>query len=253
MAMSRTRKTVLIITSIVVGLVLVALIGLAVVISAFRQNEPSIADNSVLTLRVAGSLPDYVPYDPLRKFFGATDQSLTNLILQFKKAKVDKRIKVVLLEIDMSGAGWGKSEEIRDAITDFRSSGKPVYAYLEYGMNKEYYIASACDKIYLAPPGELFITGLAADVMFFRGSLDKLGVYPDIFQIGKYKSAGDTFTQKQMTDAHRQYVNELLDDLFNRYLETIGKARKKSPAEMKTLIDNAPYNARDAQAAGLID
>jgi len=128
MAMSRTRKTVLIITSIVVGLVLVALIGLAVVVSAFRQNEPRIADNSVLTLHVAGSLPDYVPYDPLRKFFGSTDQSLTSLILQFKKAKVDKRIKIVLLEIDMSSAGWGKSEEIRDAIADFRTSGKPVYA-----------------------------------------------------------------------------------------------------------------------------
>ena len=70
MAMSRTRKTVLIITSIVVGLVLVVLIGLAVLVAAFRQSEPSIADNSVLTLRVAGSLPDYVPDDPLRKFFG---------------------------------------------------------------------------------------------------------------------------------------------------------------------------------------
>ena len=132
-------------------------------------------------------------------------QSLSNLVLQFKKAKVDNRIKAVVLEIDMSGAGWGKAEEIRDAITDFRTSGKPVYAYMEFGMNKEYYIATACNYIYVAPPGELFITGLAADVMFFRGSLDKLGVYPDIFQIGKYKSAGDMFTQKQMSDAHREY------------------------------------------------
>ena len=77
MAMSRTRKTVLIISGIVVGLVLVVLIGLAVMVSAFRGNEPTIADNSVLTLRVSGSLPDYVPDDPLRKFFGGTDQSLT--------------------------------------------------------------------------------------------------------------------------------------------------------------------------------
>jgi protease IV len=253
MAMSRTRKTVLIITSIVVGLVLVALIGLAVVISAFRQNEPSIADNSVLTLRVAGTLPDYVPYDPLRRFFGSTDQSLTNLILQFKKAKVDKRIKVVLLEIDMSSAGWGKSEEIRDAITDFRSSGKPVYAYLEYGMNKEYYIASACDKIYLAPPGELFINGLAADVMFFRGSLDKLGIYPDIYQIGKYKSAGDTFTRKDMSEAHREFMNSLLDDLFNRYVDAIAKSRGKTSDQVRAIIDDAPYGALKAKDTGLID
>ncbi|HLO01025.1 MAG TPA: signal peptide peptidase SppA [Pyrinomonadaceae bacterium] len=251
--MSRTRKTALIITSIVVGLILAALIGIAVIVAAFRHNEPTIADNSVLNLRVAGSMPDYVPYDPLRKFFGGSDQSLTNLILQFKKAKVDKRIKVIILDINMSGAGWGKSEEIRDAIADFRSSGKPVYAYLEYGMNKEFYIATACDKIYLAPPGELFINGLAADVMFFRGSLDKLGIYPDIFQIGKYKSAGDMFTRKDMSDAHREFMNSLLDDLFNRYVDAIAKGRGKTSDQMRAIIDDAPYGALKAKDAGLID
>src|SRR5437016_13373665 len=155
MAMSRTRKTVLIITGILVSLVLVVLIGLARLIGALRHHEPPIADNSVLTLRVAGELPDYVPDDPLRKILGGPDQSLSSLILQFNKAKVDKRIKTILLTVDMSAVGWGKSEEIRDAIADFRSSGKPVYAYMEFATDKEYYIASACDKVYLAPPGEL--------------------------------------------------------------------------------------------------
>ncbi|MDQ2937311.1 MAG: signal peptide peptidase SppA, partial [Acidobacteriota bacterium] len=233
--------------------VLVVLIGLAVLVASLRRSEPTIENNSALALRVAGPLPDYVPEDPLRKFFGGPDQSLSSLVLQFKKAKVDNRIKLIMLDVNMSGAGWGKAEEIRDAIADFRSSGKPVYAYMEYGMNKEYYIASACDKIYVAPPGELFINGLAADVMFFRGSLDKLGVYPDIFQIGKYKSAGDTFTQKQMTDAHREFMNALLDDLFNRYVEAIAKARGKSPEGVRAIIDNAPYSAAQAKDAGLVD
>ena len=173
--------------------------------------------------------------------------------MQFKKAKVDKRIKAILLDVNLSGVGWGKAEELRDAITDFRSSGKPVYAYLEFGLNKEYFIATACDKIFVPPPGELFINGLAADVMFFRGSLDKLGIYPDIYQIGKYKSAGDMFTQKQMTDAHREYINSMLDDLYNRYITTIAQARKKTPEEVRALIDNAPYNAVQAKDAGLID
>lgn len=253
MAMSTARKTVLIIGGIVVGLVLVALIGLAVLVAAFRQGGPQIKDNSVLVLRVSGTLPDYIPDDPLRKFLGGPTQSLSSLLLQFKKAKVDNRIKAVLLEIDMSGAGWGKSEEIRDAIADFRSSGKPVYAYIEYGMNKEFYIATACDKIYVAPPGELFINGLAADVMFFRGSLDKLGIYPDIYQIGAYKSAGDTFTRKEMSDAHREYINSLLDDLFNRYVDAVARGRNKTNEEMRAIIDNAPYNARSAKEIGLID
>src|ERR1044071_7840123 len=251
--MSGTRKTVLIIVSILGALILVAIIGIALLWAALRKGEPTIRDNSVLALRVAGSLPDYSPDDPFKKYFGGPDQSLSGLVMQFKKAKVDKRIKAVLLDINLSGVGWGKAEELRDAITDFRSSGKPVYAYLEFGMNKEYYIATACDKIIVPPPGELFINGLAADVMFFRGSLDKLGIYPDIYQIGKYKSAGDMFTQKQMTDAHRQYINEMLTDLFDRYVNAIAQARHKTPDEVKALIDNAPYSGAQAKQAGLID
>jgi protease-4 len=253
MAMSGTRKALLIIGGVLAVLVVVAVLGIAILVSAFRKGEPTIGDNSLLTLRVAGSLPDYSPDDPFKKYFGGPDQSLTGLVMQFKKAKADKRIKAILLNVDVSGVGWGKAEEIRDAIADFRSSGKPVYAYLEFGINKEYYIASACDKIYVAPPGELFINGLAADVMFFRGSLDKLGIYPDIYQIGKYKSAGDMFTQKTMTDAHREYVNALLDDLYGRYVNAIAQARHKTPDEVRTLIDNAPYNAAKAKEAGLID
>jgi len=253
MAMSGTRKTLLIIGGIFAVLLLVAVLGIALLVSAFRKGEPTIRDNSLLTLRVAGSLPDYSPEDPLKKYFGGPEQSLTGLVTQFKKAKVDKRIKAILLDVDVSGVGWGKSEELRDAITDFRSSGKPVYAFMEFGLNKEYYIASACDKIYVPPPGELFINGLAADVMFFRGSLDKLGIYPDIYQIGKYKSAGDMFTQKQMTDAHREYVNALLDDLYGRYVNAIAQARHKTPEEVRALIDDAPYGAAKAKQVGLID
>ena len=251
--MSGTRKAVLIIVGILGAVVIVALIGVALIWAAFRKSEPSIRDNSVLTLRVAGSLPDYSPDDPFKKYFGGPDQSLTGLVTQFKKAKVDKRIKAIILDVNLSGVGWGKSEELRDAITDFRSSGKPVYAYIEFGLNKEYYIATACDKIIVPPPGELFINGLAADVMFFRGSLDKLGIYPDIFQIGKYKNAGDMFTQKEMTEAHREYINSMLDDLYGRYVNTIAQARHKTPDEVKALIDNAPYSAAKAKEAGLID
>src|SRR6185369_6747655 len=253
MAMSTTRKVVLIISGILLGLILIVVVGIAIFVSALRGDRPSIQDNSVLALKISGSMPDYVPDDPFRRIFGGQPQSLGSLLAQFRKAKVDKRITAVLLDIDMSETGWAKSEEIRTAIEDFRTSGKPVYAYMETGLNKDYYIATACDKIFVPPPGELFTIGLAADVMFFRGSLDKLGVYPDMYQIGKYKSAGDTFTQKQMTEAHREYINSMLDDLYGRYLDGISKARKKSVDEVKALIDEAPYSAAKAKEIGLID
>lgn len=253
MAMSTTRKVVLTILGIVLGLALIVVVAVAIIVSAVRGKQPSIRDNSVLALKISGPLPDYVPDDPIRRLFGGQPQSLGSLLAQFRKAKVDKRITAVMLDIDMSDAGWAKSEEIRGAIEDFRTSGKPVYAYMETSLNKDYYIATACDKVFVPPPGELFTIGLAADVMFFRGSLDKLGIYPDMYQIGKYKSAGDTFTQKEMTPAHREFINSLLDDLYGRYIEGIAKSRSKSPDDVKALIDNAPYTATQAKDAGLID
>src|SRR5438876_254073 len=253
MAMSKTRKVVLIISGIVIALVLVFVLGIAIIVSAIRGNRPSIRDNSVLVLKISGPLPDYVPEDPIRKLFGGQPQDLKTLLAQFRKAKVDKRISAVLLDIDMPEEGWAKAEEIRAAIADFRTSGKPVYAFMELGLNKDYYIASACDKIFLPPPGDLFTNGLAADVMFFRGSLDKLGIYPDLYQIGKYKSAGDMFTRKEMSKEHREFMNSLIQDLFDRYVDGIANGRKKSADDVKKLIDNAPYNAAQAKDAGLID
>ena len=253
MAMSTTRKVVLAITGIVLGLVLISFVVVAIFVSALRGEQPSVRDNSVLALKISGPLPDYVPDNPLNRIFATPPQSLSSLLAQFRKAKADKRIRAILLDVDASGTGWAKSEELRAAIQDFRASGKPVYAYMEMGFNKDYYVAAACDKVYMPPSGELFITGLAADVMFFRGSLDKLGIYPDIHQIGKYKTAGDMFTQKEMTKDHRDYINSLLDDLYGRYVDEIAKGRGKSSEDMKKLIDNAPYNSLQAKDAGLID
>src|SRR5882757_9735379 len=253
MAMSTTRKVVLTIGGILLGLLLICVVGIAIIVSAVRGNQPSIRDNSVLALKISGALPDYVPDDPFRRLFGGQPQSLSSLMTQFRKAKVDKRISAVMLDIDMSEAGWAKSEEIRGAIADFRASGKPVYAYMEMGLNKDYYIATACDKIFVPPPGELFTIGLAADVMFFRGSLDKLGVYPDVYQIGKYKSAGDMFTQKSMTPEHEAFMKSLVGDLFERFVAATAKDRGKSAKDMEELINNAPYNAKAAKEAGLID
>ncbi|HEX8852815.1 MAG TPA: signal peptide peptidase SppA [Pyrinomonadaceae bacterium] len=252
--MSRTRKVVLIIGGILLALVLVVFIGLALLISSFGESEPEIADNSVLVLKLSGALPDFANDDPFAsRFLGAETNSLTALVTQFRKAKADKRIKGVLLDIGFLESGWAKADEIRSAIADFRTSDKPVYAYMEIGTDKELYIASACDKIYVPPIGDLFINGLAAEAMFFRGSLDKLGVYPDFYQIGKYKNAPDQYTRKEMSEPHREVINSVLDDVFNRYIETVARDRRKSPEDVRALVDNAPINARDAEAAGLID
>jgi len=176
MAMSCARKIAIILGSLFLVFVLVVVIGIAILVSMFRGSEPVVRDNSVLVLKIDGELPDYLPDTLIRRLFGDDKMSLTTLIEQLHKAKADKRIRGVLLEIDLLGAGWGTAEELRDAIADFRASGKPIYAYIEVGSNKEYYIATACERIFVSPTGDLFINGLGAEVMFFRGALDKLGI-----------------------------------------------------------------------------
>ncbi|HKS29977.1 MAG TPA: signal peptide peptidase SppA [Pyrinomonadaceae bacterium] len=251
--MSRTRKIVLIVSGVLLGCLLLGVLMIALFISALRNSGPSIEDNSVLVLNIKGSMPDYVTEDPLAKALGAEDNSLTSLLWQIRKAKADKRIKALLLDIDFSSAGWGQADEIRDAIADFRTSGKPVYAYMLVGSNKEYYIAAAADRVYMSPSGNLFTFGLAAEAMFVRGSLDKLGIYPEVFKIGKYKNAPDMFTEKKMTDGQREVMNSMLDDIYGRLVNKIAEARKKSPDDVRAIIDNAPYTAPQAKENGLID
>ncbi|MCY7348901.1 MAG: signal peptide peptidase SppA, partial [Pyrinomonadaceae bacterium] len=175
-------------------------------------------------------------------------------LAQLRKAKVDSRIGAVLLDIEFPNIGWGKADELRDAIKDFRASGKPIYSYMELGMNKEYYIATATEKVFLPPGGDLYINGFAAEAMFYKGSLDKLGIEADVIQIGpKYKNAPDQYTKKEMGEGQREVINAVLDEYFGRFSGAIAETRKKSPEDVKAIIDNAPYHAGEAQQLGLID
>ncbi len=251
--MSKTGKTLLILGGILIAFVLVAIIALA--LFAENLSRPSVAQNSVLVLSISGELPDHAPEQPLARAFGVSQpQSFTSLLTQIRKAKVDSRVGAVLLDISFPGIGWGKADELRDAIADLRTSGKPVYAYMEIGSNMEYYIATSAEKIFLPPSGDIYINGLAAEAMFYKGSLDKLGVEVDAIQIGpKYKSAPDRYTKKEMSDGQREVTNALLDEFFGRFTNAIATARKKTPEDVKALIDTAPFNATQAKANGLID
>ncbi|HQZ82339.1 MAG TPA: signal peptide peptidase SppA [Pyrinomonadaceae bacterium] len=253
MALSKSAKIAF---GVVAGLLIVCLVGIIIVALLFESlSRPSVPQNSVLVLNVSGSLPDYVPDQPFERALGIDqEQSFTNLLTQLRKAKVDGRISAVLLDINFPGIGWGKAEELRETITDFRTGGKPVYAYLELGSNKEYYIATAADKIFVPPPGDLLINGFAAEAMFYKGSLDKLGIEADVIQIGpKYKNAPDQYTKTQMGDGQREVIDAILDEYFGQYTDAIAKARSKSVEDVKAIIDNAPYTPAQAKSLGLID
>ncbi|HEV8158482.1 MAG TPA: hypothetical protein VGP58_05595, partial [Pyrinomonadaceae bacterium] len=131
--MSKTVKTLLIVGGILFAVLLVAIIGIAILVES--MGKPDVPENSVLILKVSGSLPDYAPEDRMAKLFGINQpQSFTSLLTQLRKAKVDSRVGAVLLDIEFPQIGWGKADELRDAIKDFRASGKPIYSFMELGM-----------------------------------------------------------------------------------------------------------------------
>lgn len=250
--MSKSGKILLIGGGVLFAVLIAAIIG--IVLFAESMGKPTIADNSVLVLNVSGSLPDYSPDDATAQIFGfGQSPSFSSMLAQLRKAKVDARIGAILLDINFPGIGWGKADELREAINDFKASGKPVFAYMEMGSNKEYYIATAADKIYLPPTGDVFINGFAAQAQFYKGSLDKLGVKWEDVHVGKYKSYNEQFTRTDHSDEAKEVVNAILDDYYNRVTNAIAQSRQKSPEDVKAIIDNAPYNAVEAQKQNLID
>lgn len=235
------------------------LIGVAVLTSAaglafvymFVGGPPPIPSNATLVLRVSADLPEHQP-SGLPPFW-REEPTLSGLIGALRRAKNDERIKGVVVSPGGAAPLWGKTQELRDALLDFRRGGKPLIAHLEYGGNQEYYLAAACDKVYLMPTGTLDLTGLATYELFLRGTLDKLGIYPDLVHIGDYKTAVNTFTEKGFTPAHREMATSLNADAFRQLVRGIAESRKKSEAEVRALVNAGPMLPEDALEHGLVD
>src|SRR5262245_46345744 len=210
--------------------VLFTLLGIAVFISIagfialylLFGREPAVASSSTLVLQVGGDLTEVAPADVVGYLRGVKTPTVRSVVDNLRKAKVDSRIRAVLLRpTGFQSPFWGTVQEIRDAVIDFRKSGKPVYAYLEYGGDREYYLATAADKIFLMPSTPLDLTGVATYQLFLRGTLDKIGAYPDLHHVGQYKTAVNTFTEKGYTSAHKEMDEALTRDLYDQLVRGI--------------------------------
>jgi protease IV len=244
-----------------VALVL-ALVGMAVLVSVagvlllylVASRGPAVPEQATLVLRPGGELLEVVPDDVVGQFIGGDARTVRGFVDSLRMARRDARIRSVVL---MPGALelplWGKVQELRDAVLDFRESGKTVTAFLEYGGGREYYLASAADRVFLLPTSPLDLTGVASYEMFVRGTLDKVGAYPDFLHIGEYKTAVNQMTERGFTPAHREMTESLNRDIYNQLVSGIARARKKSEAEVRALIDQGPFSPEEALRTGLVD
>jgi len=231
----------------------VSIAGFALMYVLFGR-EPSVPSNATLVLRVGGSLTELAPADVVGYLRGSKTPTVRAVVDNLRKAKVDPRVKAVLLKpTGFESPFWAKVQEVRDAVLDFKKSGKPVYAYLEYGGDREYYLATAADKIYLMPSAPLDVVGVATYELFLRGTLDKIGAIPDLHRIGQYKTAVNTFKEKGYTAAHKEMDESMNRDLYEQIVRGIADGRKKNEADVRTLIDAGPFLPEDALSAGLVD
>jgi protease-4 len=242
--------------------IIFTLLGVAFVVSiagfamlyVFLGREPAVPGNAVLELRIGGDLAEVASGDVVGYLRGARTPTLRTIVDNLRKAKVDPRIRAVLLRpTGFESPFWGKIQEIRDAVLEVKKSGKPVYAHLEYGGDREYYLATAADKIFLLPSSSLDLSGVATYQLFLRGTLDRIGAFPDLHHIGDYKTASNTFTQKSYTPAHKEMDQSLNVDLYEQLVRGIADGRKKDEADVRRLIDQGPFLPEDALRAGLVD
>jgi protease-4 len=245
------RRGVWLVIVLIVLAVVASAAGLLLLYAAVGR-EPQVAGNSTLVLRVGGDLEEMEPGGVIGQFIEAPP-TVRSTVEMLRKAKVDRRVTSVIFKPTGTSALWGKVQEIRDAIVDFRRSGKPIVGYLEYGGEQEFYLASACDKVFLMPTAALDLTGMANYELFLRGMLDKIGAYPDALHIGEYKTASNQFTEHTFTPAHREMAESLNTDMYEQLVRGIADGRRKSEAAVRQLIDHGPYLPEDAVRAGLVD
>jgi protease-4 len=216
-------------------------------------------ENSVLKLSLNDQIKERTVENPFSKInlgplMPEGSLGLNTILLNIKKAKEDKDINGIYLEISNPIAGFATLEEIRNALIDFRSSGKFIYAYSETYSQKAYYIASTASKLYLNPQGTLEVKGLSSQIMFFKNMLDKLGVEVQVFRHGKFKSAIEPFMLDKMSEANRSQVETYLGSLWNHMLAGISKSRGITASEINNMADNLLIrNPSDALKYKLVD
>src|SRR5580698_3855488 len=240
----------------VIGLLFAGLVAFIIGALLFRASErpPVVADGSTLVLHLEGELPEQPPVTlPIPFLEEQQPMTIIETWQLLRKAAVDSRIKALVLEPRGLEVGWAKLEELRSSIVAFKKSGKPVYAYLRGAGTKEYYVATAADRVYMAPEDELDVKGLRAELMFVKGTLDKLGVDMEFEHVGKYKDAPDMFTKTSPSPETLEVENQILDRYYGDIVAVIAEGRKKKPEDVKTLIDDGPFVGKSALDGGLVD
>jgi protease-4 len=256
------KYTLATITGIIIASFLFFIIMLGVLSSLVASgNKPvSIENNSILVLKAGMPIPDrdnenlIAGFDILNMDIAATPG--LNLILKnIKKAAGDDKIKGILIENGLQNAGWATTEEIRNALQEFRKTGKFVISYSDYVLTQEcYYLSTVADKIYINPGSSVDFKGLSSDVLFFKDALDKLGVEVQVVRHGKFKGAVEPFMLNSLSEENKAQIKDYAGSIWSHVIKNISESRGISEAELnKTADDLKGYLSSSALESHLVD
>ena len=205
-------------------------------------------------------LPEFLSYStdngnelPSRSFLGPRNPSFTAQMAALARGANDSRVKGLLVDFSDYSLSGAQAEELRDIMTDYRATGKPVYAYMEYAGNGSYYTATAARAICMHKAGQVSISGFSGYTFFLREFLDKLGVYPDLMHIGKFKSASDMLTEYEISEPQVEATTALLETFKSELVRGISEGRGLEPAQMSVLFSQSPFAGQSMVRMGLVD
>jgi len=250
-------KPIHVILYTLVTLLILAILGcllLFVLIRSLTDTTPTVQNNSTLVISISGDIPEYHAESgfPI-KFDKAI--SIKSILDDIDKAKVDRRIKGILLRINDSYMGWAKIDEVKQKLNSFKESGKYVIAYLgSFVSEDEYYLAISADSIFAVPGCFMEMNGLVIETVHLPGLFEKLGITIDYFAYGKYKShSGETFGRKKHTAPVLEMLNDLVDWKYNHLVKGIAERLNISEQQVKDVIDRGYFSAEKFQELGWID
>ena len=226
--------------------------AVALLVRGGRTSAGWVGGSGYLALDVSGEIPEE-PSSGLSGFLEGRPPSMRALVEAVDRARQDPAVKGLLLRVGSVDSGWARVQELRDALVRFRRTGKPSWAHLESAGNREYFLATGCAKVAASPTAMLDVSGLAAEVTFYRGTLDKLGVEAQFEGVGKYKNAPNQLTEKGFTAPHREQMEDLVGTLFEQYVRGVAQGRGLAPEKVRDLVDEGPFEAARAKEAGLVD
>lgn len=232
--------------------IIAGLFALLVVVTAITGGVQS---DSVLLVELSGPIAEQKPGGAFGELFGPKVTVLHKVADAIDAARTDSNIKGLVVRIHAPDAGWAKLQEIRSHLLEFRKSGKPSVCYLNGDLlqNREYFLATACQEVWMVPTAPLGVTGLMTQSLFIRGTLDKLRIYPDMYGIAEYKTARNFYTEKKYTEWHREMADSLLRSTLEGYVKDVAAARNIPAEEFEKALSDGPYIVSEALEKRLID